>query len=360
MNKIIRASNTLQSEILEQDCRSQIPERAQNPQFFFLSDYMFGGCQTFTAHLLRSLNRSLVLRLNMGEGPQNRLKDFGYGIRYQTVPLNFLDRIQRPFITDMFGHPHILESLDRDDITIVIHDPGEISVCNQRYLNKWNIITIRKSMQHFIQEKFGFDTTFLYHPFYQYNIALDNDCGYAESDIEQKDRAVAISRIDFLKNTDIILNANKMVKRLYVEIYGWANGRYVASELDGLTFRKFYKGKFEKSFAVMTKILRPAKFMVDLSQLPMDGGGTQYTFLNAIYHNCAIILNRRWIEDIDPKFCDFKEGVNCYAVSDGQELAELLDSGIDTLKIVRNARKLLDRHINTEGWSKKVSESCRL
>jgi hypothetical protein len=165
MNKIIRASNTLQSEILEQDCCSQIPERAQNPQFFFLSDYMFGGCQTFTAHLLRSLNRSLVLRVNMGEGSQNGLKDFGYGIRYQTVPLNFLERIQRPFITDMFGHPHILESLDRDDITIVIHDPGEISACNQRYLNKWNIITIRKSMQHFIQEKFGFDTTFLYHPF---------------------------------------------------------------------------------------------------------------------------------------------------------------------------------------------------
>jgi hypothetical protein len=47
--------------------------------------------------------------------------------------------------------------------------------------------------------------------------------------------------------------------------------------------------------------------MVDLSFLPMDGGGTQYTFLDAIYHNCAIILNRRWIENVDAQYRDFKE-----------------------------------------------------
>jgi len=29
--------------------------------------------------------------------------------------------------------------------------------------------------------------------------------------------------------------------------------------------------------------------MVDLSFLPNDGGGTQYTFLDPLYHNCAII-----------------------------------------------------------------------
>ena len=87
--------------------------------------------------------------------------------------------------------------------------------------------------------------------------------------------------------------------------------------------------------------------MADLSFLPNDGGGTQYTFLDAIYHNCAIILNRQWIENVDANYRDFKEGENCYAVSDAQELKELLDDveNIDTTKIVQNARKLLDRHI---------------
>jgi hypothetical protein len=45
--------------------------------------------------------------------------------------------------------------------------------------------------------------------------------------------------------------------------------------------------------------LANSKFMVDLSSLPMDRGGTQYTFLDAINHNCAIILNKQWIENVD-------------------------------------------------------------
>ncbi len=95
--------------------------------------------------------------------------------------------------------------------------------------------------------------------------------------------------------------------------------------------------------------------MIDLSFLPSDGGGTQYTFLDAIYHNCAIVLNRQWIENVDPKYRDFKEGENCYAVSNAEELKELLDNmrNIDTIKIVQNARKLLDRHIinAAEEWN---------
>ena len=94
--------------------------------------------------------------------------------------------------------------------------------------------------------------------------------------------------------------------------------------------------------------------MIDLSFLPNDGGGTQYTFLDAIYHNCAIILNRQWIENVDREYMHFKEGENCYAVSNAVELKELLDEAenIDTSKVVQNARKLLDRHIiNAERWN---------
>jgi hypothetical protein len=43
----------------------------------------------------------------------------------------------------------------------------------------------------------------------------------------------------------------------------------------------------------------------------------------------------------------FNEGENCYAVSNAEELKELLDDAenIDTSKIVQNTRKLLDIHI---------------
>jgi hypothetical protein len=103
--------------------------------------------------------------------------------------------------------------------------------------------------------------------------------------------------------------------------------------------------------------------MIDLSFLPNDGGGTQYTFLDAIYHNCAIILNRKWIENVDREYRDFKEGENCYAVSNAEELKELLDGvkNIDTTKIVQNATKLLDRHVNNaaENWNKEVQSLQR-
>jgi hypothetical protein len=103
-----------------------------------------------------------------------------------------------------------------------------------------------------------------------------------------------------------------------------------------------------------TLILTRAKFMVDMSSIAYlnDGGGTQYTFLEAIYSDCAIVLNRKWIDGIDKKYCDFREGVNCFAVSDGKELAELLDNDkIDTEKIVNNAKKLMYRHIQAD-WNK--------
>jgi hypothetical protein len=44
-----------------------------------------------------------------------------------------------------------------------------------------------------------------------------------------------------------------------------------------------------------------SKFMVDLSVMNYlrDGGGTQYTFLETIHHNCAIVLNRKRIKGVD-------------------------------------------------------------
>ena len=102
--------------------------------------------------------------------------------------------------------------------------------------------------------------------------------------------------------------------------------------------------------------------MIDLSILPNDGGGTQYTFLDAIYHNCAIILNRQWIENVDREYRDFKEGENCYAVSNAEELKDLLDDvkNIDTSKVVQNARKLLGRHIISARDWKKESYTCSI
>jgi hypothetical protein len=181
----------------------------------------------------------------------------------------------------------------------------------------------------------------------------DNDNNNSQCDQDKKIEAVSISRIDYAINTDIILEANRTAKNP-IKIYGSVDWGYVYDKLDVQEFKNHYRGIFDKSFNATSDILNKAKFMVDMSAMPhKDGGGTQYTFLEAIHNNTSIILNRRWIDNVDKKYRDFQEGYNCYAVSDGQELAELLNSDIDTQKVIGNAKKIIDRHIKVD-WFKVI------
>ena len=83
-----------------------------------------------------------------------------------------------------------------------------------------------------------------------------------------------------------------------------------------------------------------------MSAIKNDGGGSQYTFLEAIYYDCALILNKQWIESTNSVFIPNK---NCFVVETGEELAQLLIKNPDTTKIVNEAKKLLKPH-QTVNW----------
>jgi hypothetical protein len=327
--------------------------------YFFLSDYYnYGGCVTFTAHLLHLLRKKRVLLLTK-KLEENTKGDFGYGIQYQNISTKVFDAIENPFIIDLYKNSQLLQKLKRNDITIVIHDPGEISKQTEPYLKYWNIICIRKSFQEYLKNKYDVNSKFLHHPFYPYPTKEQRNANNTDDDMITKTEAVSISRVDYGKHIDIITDANKLItsskndnNNKLIKIYGPFNPKYVHHRLGKESFKQYYYGTFEKSFAAISKILSKAKFMVDLSVIRHDGGGTQYTFLEAIHNNTALIMNRKWIEEVDPKYRDFKEGYNCYAVSNGQELAEIINNSnnIDTMKIVSNAKKLMDRHIKVD-WS---------
>lgn len=345
---------------------------APNRQYFFLSDfYHWGGTVSFAAHLLNSIGRKQIVRIGIVPRDDKITGNFGYGLDYQIVSSDFIDKTPNPFITDFFKYYHVLHKLKRDDITIVIHDPTEISKENAPYLVYWNIICIRKSFQEYLKNYYDVHSKFLYHPFYPYSTDNNNgdnlaqyDNGHVdEYDLEikiEKTSAISISRVDYGKNIEMIMDANKLLKEekdhyydYTIKIHGPFNPQYVDHMLGGeQNFRKYYRGTFAKSFRAVSTILNKSKFVVDLSTICNDGGGTQYTFLEAIHHGAALIINRKWIEDLAPKYCDFKEGYNCYAVSNAQELAEIIKNSknIDTERIVNNSKKLMDRHVNA-GWS---------
>jgi hypothetical protein len=127
----------------------------------------------------------------------------------------------------------------------------------------------------------------------------DNNDNYDNNTLT-KTNAVSISGIDHSKHIDIILDANKLIRLKHnnnnsIKIYGWIDSKYVHDVLGMEHFKQYYHGKFKKSFSAISKILSKAKFMVDLSIIQHDGGGTQYTFLEAIHNIVALIINRNYL-----------------------------------------------------------------
>jgi hypothetical protein len=318
--------------------------------FVCLTKCSYGGWITFTSHLARYYNRSVI---KVGKRYERFFRDFGYNVKYQNVDIKellnrdnllitcidktkywVLDEIEKTHEEVLAADPHMYDCC-ATQVSIVIHDPTELSKRVLDFLAKdyVKVITIRKTVNKLLLEKYNINNKFLLHPFFEFP-KNNNTC--------QKTKAVSTSRIDFDKYTNIILESNKM-SEFPVEIYGSVNGLYAHFKLKDKGFDFYYRGKFAKTDKALIDILQPAKYMVDMSAIKKDGGGSQYSFLEAIYMDCCLVINRQWVEGLETKFID---GVNCYTVGDARELADLLNVNGKVDNIVKNARELLQPHID--------------
>jgi len=83
--------------------------------------------------------------------------------------------------------------------------------------------------------------------------------------------------------------------------------------------------------------------MIDMSIIKGDGGGTQYTFLEAIHQDTVLILHLDWIN----AGTTFKSGYNCIGVSTPEELAGFIEKGLSETEfnnILMNSKKILEKH----------------
>lgn len=332
----------------------------ENTQFLYLHRFFFGGVTTFTAHLFYTLGlvgkRNNTVLLHPSHKNESILRDFGYGLSYRNISKESFASIKYPFLTVVKDDYYdtlvkLNETRKRVDNTVlVIHDPRDISDRMIQVIRNYKIVTIRKTVQNFLIQKYDLSSLFFYHPFYPYPIIISKN---------PRTGAVSISRIGFGKNIDIILKANRSLNpQQSIKLYGCPTPIYVYRYLGGKNgeFGKYYYGKFERSFRSLSQIISGAKFVVDLSVVKHDGGGTQYTFLEAIHNGCALILHRRWLEDIADEYKDFKENHNCFAIENENELVELIRKDPDTTKIVNNAKKMMHRH-TTVDWTKLIDNN---
>jgi len=307
----------------------------------YMARPIYGGWVSFTAHLC--LKYSLPL-YKIGSKTEAKHRDYGYGVQYQNRAPDDLPK-GRILITAI--DKTYYEYLDKmpNGTIIVIHDPTEVSGKGKepvlRNLSRFKVVTIRESVKNFLKDQFNIKSKYITHPFYEYPFTKG----------KKPTGAVSISRIDFDKHTDIILKANKVLKDP-IDIYGAINRQYVFFKLNDLGFKKFYKGPFEKDFEELDDILADAKFVVDMSVIKNDGGGSQYTFLEAMYQDCALVINAKWVNGSKT---DFEHGKNCFVVADEEELADLLNRDQSTSRVVKGGKELLKPHIDVN-WPKELAK----
>jgi len=307
---------------------------------FYLARPIYGGWVSFTAHLALKHNLEIF---KIGNKTEEKGRDFGYGTEYRNISRDDIRSVKDHIIVAVDKNFYQDLDLFPNNTIIVIHDPSEVTKKEKDillpHLRRFHIIVIRKSVQKYLKEHLGLNSRFLIHPFFEYPFTK----------VANPTRAVSISRIDFDKHIDIQLRANQLLPtKDAIELYGAANLQYVFFKLQGLDFKKYYKGKFDKTFDALNDILEDAKFVVDMSVIKHDGGGTQYTFLEAIYQECALVINRRWVDGFETPF---QEGRNCFVVADGEELAALIIDDPNITKITAAAKKILEPHTKVDWLS---------
>lgn len=303
---------------------------------------IYGGWVTFTAHL--SLKYQSIL-YKIGKRTEPNSRDYGYNVKYRNLRVDDIIELDNILITAVDKHYWKYLELFPKGTKVVIHDPTELKGKENKLrelLDNFEVITIRESVKKFLLDNYQKESTFIPHPFFEYP---KNDkkekCNYY---------SLCISRIDFDKNIDIILRANNLLdeqKKIY--LFGAENRLYVHHKLKDMNFEKYWMGKYPKNLPLEYEnkdLLDNCAFVVDMSIIVGDGGGTQYTFLEAIYHNCALILHKEWVD----KGNVFKNNLNCFVVgyTDNieNEINDIIHRGIDDnyRKVVKNANKLLIKH----------------
>ena len=302
----------------------------------YMAKPIYGGWVTFTAHLCLKYNCDLF---KIGKRTEKKKREYGYGVQYQNYRIDELLEKGKIIITAVDKHYWKYLHLFPKGTILVVHDPTELKGKENKIvelIHHFKIITIRKTVQEFIKTEYNVDTDLLPHPFYE----------YPKTNASSDYYSLSISRIDFDKHTDLLLEANQFIKDgdKKIQIFGAENRLYVHHKLGELNFYQYWKGKFSKDYPLLFEnkdILKDTRFVVDMSTIKHDGGGSQYTFLEAIYQGCVLILHRDWVN----QGSIFQEGVNCLAAETPEELSNILTNSTNLDAIVSQSRKLLEPHL---------------
>jgi len=302
----------------------------------YMSKCGYGGWKSNTIHLNLKYNYPIYKITKRDEKNQ---RDFGYGCKYLNCSIEKIITIPDLLITAIDKTYYKYLDQIPTNTHIIIHDPTEVrgksKLKLRENLKRFKIITIRKQVQEYLLKTFNLESTFKYHPFYEYKKQPKLDTKLSAS----------ISRIDYDKNIDILVKANdKLREDKKIKIYGSPNDLYVYHSLKETNFKQYYMGRFKKTFEALDDILHNKKYVVDMSTIKNDGGGSQYTFLEAIYQDCILIINKKWLT----KSTALIPNVNCLVAENEDDICKILESDTNYTKILKKSKRLLYNHLNVK------------
>lgn len=311
-----------------------------NINLVYLAEPVRGGWPTYTAHLAHGLMAAghHVQLWKMKKHTEDRDRPFGRGLRYRNASKEFLTELARQERTHIAAAeakaaPVVAELLNAG-ATITIHDPTELKngMVPALAKSKAPVVVIRASVASYLRHDAPtLPVRFVRHPYFRM-------VGPRYSG--ERSHAVAFSRLDWDKGTHYIVHANLVLDKEHaVQMYGHENRMYTHHKLEEIDpdWRRNYNGMWPvDDLWSGVQIAERARVAVDMSSIKGDGGGTQYTFLEAIDAGCVLMLNQAWLT-MDPAA---NEMLTAAMFVDPERLADALT---DPLPVLR-AETILERH----------------
>lgn len=257
-----------------------------------LSPWPLGGSTSYVVNLSKTLTISGVPNriVRLSKNTEKRKRQLGsYGVWYQNV--SYESAIKGKGVWLLAGAPtdetlsaQALDLVDRSKGACVFHDPNEFKLYPHWHLADRNrVICIRET---------GLDSmpagTFIPHPYVR--VA-------ANEQKATRTGAVSIARISAVKNSLWILEANeKLPADKRVVLAGalnrfWWNFTVKPKHPDWL----MPEGSgFVREADAAVKACAGYQYMIDLTIFPNDGGGTQYSFLEAMDAGAVPVMTSNW------------------------------------------------------------------
>lgn len=305
-----------------------------------LADPTTGGWITFTAHLAYGLKEAGYepILFKVAKKSEKSPRDFGRGLEYWNITFEDLVNLAKtmPTIVTALGASkrEYAAGILGTGAALVIHDPTELSKDVVPLLSGNRIITIRKAVSAKLKAE-GIENTLIPHPYLR----------SPEKRPQKANYAVAYSRVDWDKGTHIIAEANNLLpENKQIQIHGTLNRFYAFTKLDKADpeWKRNYHGGWsaKESLWFGVSLAAASEVSVDLSSISGDGGGTQYSFLEAFDAGTPLVINKKWITG-DPELDEIVPAI-AGSVSTAEELVDLFSKPFYYNKVA--AENILQAH----------------